>query len=56
MKRKTYNNVLRAMKMISKKGYDLDTSAKIALQCFENMEQSNNGMPVEWWIDKIVQA
>lgn len=41
------------MKLISKKGYDLDTAAEIALKCFDNMEQSKNGMSVEWWIDKI---
>ncbi|MDP4117686.1 MAG: hypothetical protein Q8873_00635 [Bacillota bacterium] len=56
MKRKTYYNVLRAAKLIRAKGYDEQTSYQIALQCFDNMEQSKNGMSVEWWIDKIVRA
>lgn len=56
MKRKTYNNVLKAIKIIQKKGYDFDTASKIVLQCFDNMEQCNNGMPVEWYLDKIVDA
>ena len=56
MKRKTYNNVLKAARLIRKKGYDKQTSFEIAINCFDNMEHSNNGMPVEWWIDKIVDA
>jgi hypothetical protein len=56
MKHKTYYNVLRAGKLIRAKGYDEQTSYKTAIQCFDNMEQSNNGMSVEWWIDKIVNA
>ena len=53
MKNKTYHNVLRAAKLIRAKGYDEQTSYKIALQCFDNMERSNNGMSAEWWIDAI---
>ena len=56
MKNKTYHNVLRAAKLIRAKGYDEQTSYDIALRCFENMEQSKNGMSAEWWIDKIVHA
>lgn len=54
MKNKTYHNVLRASKLICAKGYDEKTSYKIALQCFDNMERSNNGMPAEFFIDMIV--
>ena len=53
MKRKTYHNVIKAMKLISAKGYSLDESSQIALQCFDNMAQNKNGMPVEWYIEKI---
>ena len=56
MKNKTYHNVLRAAKLIRAKGYDEQTSYDIALRCFENMEQSKNGMSAEWWIEKIVHA
>lgn len=54
MKNKTYHNVLRAAKLIRAKGYDEQTSYKIALQCFDNMERSNNGKPAEFYIDMIV--
>ena len=54
MKRRTYNNVLKATKMIQNKGYNLQEANEIALQCFDNMEQIKNGMSVEWFIEKIV--
>ena len=56
MKRKTYHNVMRATKMIQAKGYDFQTASDLALRCFENMEHSNNGMPAEWWLDKVISA
>lgn len=54
MKRKTYNNVLKAIKLVQAKGYDRETARRLALQCFENAEANNNVMPVEWYIDKIL--
>ena len=56
MKRKTYHNVLRAAKLIRAKGYDEQTSLEIAVRCFDNMEQTNNGMPAEWYIERIANA
>ena len=56
MKRKTYNNVMRAIKIVQAKGYDFDEASEIALKCFDNMEQANNGMPIEWWLDKVITA
>ena len=38
MKRKTYNNVMRAIKIIQSKGYGFDEASEIALKCFDNME------------------
>jgi hypothetical protein len=35
MKNKTYNNVMRLAKAISKKGYDLKESADLAVNCFD---------------------
>ena len=52
MKRKTYNNVLKAIKIIQKKGYNFQESSEIVLKVFE--EQENGEMPIEWWLDKIV--
>lgn len=53
MKKRTYNNMLKATKMIVAKGYDFKTANEIAIKCFDNMELSKNGMPVEWFIDKV---
>lgn len=54
MKRRTYNNVLKAIDIIKKKGYTFDEASKIALQCFDNAEANKNGLSVEWYIDKVV--
>ena len=52
MKRKTYNNVLKGIKIIQKKGYDFQESSEIVLKLFE--EHENAEMPIEWWLDKII--
>mgnify|MGYP000825323406 FL=1 len=52
MKRKTYNNVLKGIKLIQKKGYDFQESSEIVLKVFE--EHENGEMSIEWWLDKIV--
>lgn len=54
MKRKTYNNVLKAGKLIQKKGYEEKESLDMAIKIFDKMEQLNNGMSAEWFIDQIV--
>ena len=56
MKRKTYNNVMRAIKIVQAKGYEFNEAIEIALKCFDNMEQAHNGMPAEWWLDKVISA
>ena len=53
MKRKTYNNVLRAARLIRKKGYEEKESLEMAVQVFDNMEMLKNGMSAEWFIEKI---
>lgn len=53
MKRKTYNNILKGIKIIQAKGYDFDEANKIALQIFDEMEQLKNGMNFEWFAAKI---
>lgn len=55
MKRKTYNNVLKAGKLIEKKGYGKQEALEMAVKVFDNMELYKNGMSVEWWIDKIAE-
>ena len=56
MKRKTYNNVIKASKLIMKKGYEQKEAQEMALRIFENMEQLKNGMSAEWFIEKIAQT
>jgi len=53
MKRKTYNNVLKAAKLIQKKGYEQKEALEIAVQKFDELEQMHNGMSVEWLISKM---
>ena len=53
MKKKTYNNVLKAAKLIMKKGYKEKESLEMAVQVFDNMEMLQNGMSAEWFIEKI---
>ncbi len=53
MKRKTYNNILKAGKLIQKKGYGEMEALEMAIKLFDELEQLNNGMTVEWLIDKI---
>lgn len=53
MKRKTYNNVLKAGKLIQKKGYEKQESFEMAVKLFDQLEALNNGMPIEWLIDKL---
>lgn len=56
MKYRTLKNMEKATKAIVAKGYDWSTANDLAIRCFDNMAQAKNGMPVEWWIDKIVPA
>lgn len=53
MKRVTYNNMVKATKMIADKGYEWSEANELAIKCFSQMRTSRNGMPVEWFIDKI---
>ena len=52
MKRKTYNNVVKATKMIQKKGYSLEEANEIAIRLFdENTKEMNS---IEFYIGKIL--
>ena len=52
MKRKTYNNVMKGIKIIQKKGYDFKEAGDIVLKVFN--EHENGEMPIEFYLDKIV--
>lgn len=53
VKRKTYNNVLKAGKLIQKKGYEKQESLEMAVKLFDDLETLKNGMSVEWLINKL---
>ena len=52
MKRKTYNNVMKGIKIIQKKGYNFQEASEIVLKVFD--EHENGEMPIEFYLDKIV--
>ena len=54
MKKKTYNNVLKAARLIMKKGYEEKESLEMAVKIFDEMETLNNGMSIEWRISQII--
>lgn len=56
MKRKTYNNVIKAGKLIRKKGYSKQESLEIAVKLFDELETLHNGMSVEWLINQLRNA
>lgn len=51
MKRKTYNNVVRATKMIQKKGYSFEEANDMAIRLFDKNTKEMNS--IEFYIDKI---
>ena len=53
MKRRTYNNMLKATKMIAQKGYSWNEANEIAMKVFDEAEKQKNGMSIEWYIEKI---
>lgn len=52
MKRKTYNNVVKATKMIQKKGYSFEEANEMAIRLFDEHTKDMNS--IEFYIDKII--
>lgn len=50
MKRLTYHNLLRAIKILQAKGYSFEESEQIAKQKFEYLEQDRTGF---WTFEKL---
>ena len=44
---------MKAGKLIQKKGYGEKESLEIAVKLFDELEQINNGMSMEWLINKV---
>lgn len=55
IKRKTYYNLMRIVRMIEAKGYDFDTSVNLAHKVFDNYE-ANPGISVLSFVDRIIPA
>ena len=53
MKYKTLKNMEKVVDMIIAKGYEREEANDIAIKCFDNMKEVNNGMPIEWFINQI---
>lgn len=51
MKRKTYNNVMKATKLIQKKGYNFAEASQMAINIFNN--HGNGEIPIKFYIEKI---
>lgn len=51
MKRKTYNNVLKGVKIIEAKGYTFEEASQIVLNIFDDYE--NGKMPIEFYLNKV---
>lgn len=56
IKRKTYHNLMRVVSMIQKKGYDFDTSVRLAHQIFDQYEFNPQGLPILSLVDRIIPA
>ena len=54
MKRMTYNNLMKAIKMIQAKGNTWNESESMARHAFDTCKANGYSMPVEWHIDKIM--
>lgn len=56
IKRKTYYNFMRVVRMIQAKGYDFYTASTLAHQKFEQYEHNPKGLPILTMIDMILPA
>lgn len=52
MKRKTYNNIMKATKIIQKKGYSFEEASQMAIRLFDEHTKDMNS--IEFYIDKIL--
>ena len=52
MIKRTYNNMLKATKMIVSKGYEWNEANEMAMKCFDYSKESK--MSVEFYIAKFI--
>jgi len=56
IKRKTYYNFMRVVRIIEAKGYDHDVAVRLAHQKFEQFDSNPSGLPILSLVDMIVPA
>lgn len=56
IKRKTYHNFMRVMRMIQAKGYDAKEAERMTHRIFEQYESYPNGLSVLAMVEMIVEA
>lgn len=54
IKRKTYRNFMRVMRMIQSKGYDASEAERMTHRIFDQYESHPNGLSVLRLVDMIV--
>ena len=56
IKRKTYYNFMRVVRMIEAKGYDHSTAVSLAHQKFEQFDSNPSGLSILSLVDMIIPA
>lgn len=60
IRKRTYQNFMRAVKIVMEKGWDEKTAGEIVRRQFEEMEcqqaMYRNTMPLQWYLDKVAMA
>lgn len=56
IKRKTYHNFMRVMRMIQAKGYDAEEAERMTHRIFEQYDAHPDGLSVLAMVEMIVEA
>ena len=54
IKKRTYYNMMRIIRMIQDKGYDFDTARDLAHRIFNQYEFNPRGLPILSLVDMII--
>lgn len=56
IKKRTYYNMMRVIRMIQAKGYDSDLAHSLAHRTFTQYEENPHGLPILSLVDMIIPA
>lgn len=56
IKKRTYYNMMRVIRMIQDKGYDFNTARDLAHRIFNQYEFNPSGLPILSMVDMIIPA